>query len=125
MSTNNPEVQTPSDEEPIVDIPHKNSQIDFVFGDQQLKSGDQERLLKAFDLMVRIPQVTSRIVHVYLQPHFNCQIKGCVMFSIVKIYVKAQDQPTNKKFVQLIFDPGGHLPNSRSSSFQPGENDAA
>ena len=46
MCTNNPEVQTPSDEEQVVDIPHINSQIDFVFGDQQWKSRKQERLVK-------------------------------------------------------------------------------
>ena len=36
------------------------------------------------------------------------------------------DLPTNPKFIRLIFDQGGgHFPNSRSSSFQAGENDAA
>ena len=89
MSTTNPEVQTPSNEEPVVDIPNINSQINFVFRDQQWKSGDQEWLVKPFDLMVRIPQVTSIMVHVYLQQHFNRQIKGCVMFNIFKICVQA------------------------------------
>ena len=124
MSTNNPQVQTPSDEEQVVDTPHISSQIDFVFMDHHWQSGDQERLLKDCNLMVRIPHVTSPMDHVYLQAHFNHQIKGCAKFSILKIYVQAQDQSTNRKFVRLIFDPGGHLPNSRSSSFQPGENDA-
>ena len=32
MSTNNPQVQTPSDEEQVVDIPHINSEIDCLWG---------------------------------------------------------------------------------------------
>ena len=124
MSTNNSQVQTPSDEEQVVNTPHISSQIDFFFMDHHWQSGDQEWLLKDCNLMVRIPHVTSPMDHVYLQAHFNHQIKGCAKFSILKIYVQAQDQSTNRKFVRLNFDPGGHLPNSRSSSFQPGENDA-
>ena len=38
--------------------------------------------------------------------------------------MEAVDGSTNRKFVRLIFDPGGLLLNSRSSSFQVGDNDA-
>ena len=84
-------MQTPSDEEQVVDTPHISSQIDFVFMDHHWQSGDQERPLKDCNLMVRIPHVTSPMDHVYLQAHFNHQIKGCAKFSILKIYVQAQD----------------------------------
>ena len=40
MSTNNPQVQTPSDEEQVVDTSHISSQIDFVFMDHHRQSGD-------------------------------------------------------------------------------------
>ena len=99
MSANNPQVQTPSDEEQVVDTPYISSQIDFVFMDHHWQSGDQEWLLKDCNLMVQIPHVTSPMDHVYLQAHFNHQIKGCAKFSILKIYVQAQDQSTNRKFV--------------------------
>ena len=70
-------MQTPSDEEQVVDTPHISSQIDFVFMDHHRQLGDQEWLLKDCNLMVRIPHVTFPMDHVYLQAHFSHQIKGC------------------------------------------------
>ena len=62
-----------------------------------------KRMLKMSHLVEVTPQkekslhITDRVEEPV--PHFNRQIKGCVMFSIFKIYVQAQDQPTNRKFI--------------------------
>ena len=59
MSTNNSEVQISGDEAQVIDFPHINSPIDFVFGDQLCQRGDVQRLVRDSDLMVHVLQVRT------------------------------------------------------------------
>ena len=120
MSTNNPEVQPPSEEERVVDIPHINSLIDFVFGDQQYQLGDDQWIVSGYDLMVQILQVNHPTVQLHINTNFTHQ-KQLYM----ELYTEVVDRSMNQKFARLIFDPSGHFLNSRSSSFQARENDVA
>ena len=87
----------------IIEIPD----TDFIFGAD-------------CDLMVHILQVNYPTVQLHINTNFTHK-KQLYM----ELYTEVVDQPMNQKFVTLIFDPGGHFPNSRSSSFQAGQNDAA
>ena len=101
----------------IVDIPH----IDFIFENQQWIIKDQDLLVhmqQLKHLMVR-SQIQEKCKHQkkqYLQSASNWRKKSC---QVPKLFHEYEDQEL-RKFVRLIFDPGGHLQNSRSSSLQSG-----
>ena len=50
-SMGNGDIQAAREEPSVVKIPHINSHIDFVFGDQQCKLGDDLRIVRDYDLM--------------------------------------------------------------------------
>ena len=76
------------------------------------------RIVIDCDLMVQVLQVKHPIVRLHINTNFNHH-KQLYM----TLYMEDADRPPNRKFVILVFDPSGQLPNSRSSSFQAGEND--
>ena len=49
------------------------------------------------------------------------KLKSRISSQASKPYIENEDQATNEKSVQWIFDPGGHLQNLRSYSVQDGE----
>ena len=54
MGNDDQNIQAAREDTSIVEIPHNNSHIDFVFGDQQWKLGDEQQLAKDCDLMVQV-----------------------------------------------------------------------
>eukprot|EP00268_Persea_americana_P003972 TRINITY_DN11234_c1_g2_i1.p1 TRINITY_DN11234_c1_g2~~TRINITY_DN11234_c1_g2_i1.p1 ORF type:complete len:118 (-),score=10.87 TRINITY_DN11234_c1_g2_i1:102-455(-) len=103
----------------VVEIPHINSYIDVFFEDQQWELGD-------CDLMVQILHMKYRTVQLHIYTESNCQEKQSARpnsnwrkqpNSILMVCTEAKVQPMDQKFVQLILDPGKHLPNSRSEFF--------
>ena len=120
-SMGNGGIQAAREETSVVEIPHINSHIDFVFEDQQWKLGDEQRqIVIDCDLMVQVLQVKHPTVQLHINTNFSHQKQLCMHLDM-----EAADGPTNRTFVKLIFDPGGHFPNSRLRSFQARENDAA
>eukprot|EP00268_Persea_americana_P028356 TRINITY_DN27535_c0_g3_i2.p1 TRINITY_DN27535_c0_g3~~TRINITY_DN27535_c0_g3_i2.p1 ORF type:complete len:149 (-),score=21.75 TRINITY_DN27535_c0_g3_i2:40-486(-) len=133
MNNDDQAVDAKRKDDKVVKIPHTNSHTDFVIGDQQWKLRDEERLVRDCDLMVRLPHVIHPMARFYIHIESNIHDTRCIVITsnwgrilhrVFKMCAKAHAWPTNQKFVRLIFDPGGHLPNSKSSSFQAGENDA-
>ena len=56
-SMGNGDIQAAREEASVVKIPHINSHIDFVFGDQQCKLGDNQQLVRVYDLIMQIPHM--------------------------------------------------------------------
>ena len=56
-SMGNGDIQAAREEASVVKIPHINSHIDFVFGDQQCKLGDNQQLVRDYDLIMQIPHM--------------------------------------------------------------------
>ena len=106
-------MQTASEEAQVVDILHINSPIDFVFGDKQYQLGDDQWIVRDYDLMAQVLQIR------HINTNFNHQKQLCM-----KLCMEVADLPTNQKFIRLIFNLSRRFPNSRSSSFQAMENDA-
>jgi len=75
MSTNNSEVQIPSDEAQVIDIRHINSPIDFVFWDQLCQLGDDQRIVTVSDFMVHVLQV--RHINAYFSHQKQLSMKLC------------------------------------------------
>ena len=90
MSTNNPDVQIRSDEEQVIDIPHINSPIDFVFGDHQYQLGDDQWIVRDYDLIVHVLQVRHPMFQLHIHTNFSHQRQLCM-----KLYMEAADGPTN------------------------------
>ena len=103
-----------SQEDLSIDSPH----IDFIFGDQLRKFGVEQRVVSDCDLMVEI----HHLKHPTVRSHI-CSNYGHRKKLYLKLCPETTVQPMERKFVQLIFDPGGYLPNLRSSAFQAGVND--
>ena len=59
MNDDDQAVEAKRKDDKVVEIPHTNSHIDFVVGDQQWKLGDEEQLVRDCDLMVRLPHVIT------------------------------------------------------------------
>ena len=79
--------------------------------------------------MVQILHMKYQMVQLHIHAKPSCQEKQSVGpnsnwrkqgNAILMLCKEAKVQPTGRKFVRLIFDLGGHLPNSTSSSFQVG-----
>ena len=107
LSNSDQNIQATRKDEQVIEVPHN----DFVLEDQQWKLGD-------CDWMVQILHMKYPMVRSHIHAKFSHRKK-----LYMKLCTEANVQPTDRKFVQLIFDPGGHLPNLQSSSFQAGEND--
>lgn len=108
MGNGGQNTQASKEKTPTVEISH----IDFIVGYKRWIIGN-------CDLMVHIHQLKPPMVRSRICSNYNNQRK-----LYMKLCPEVVDRPTNRKFVRLIFDPSGHFPNSRSSSFQAGENDA-
>ena len=54
----------------VVEIPHTNSHINFVIGDQQWKLGDEERQARDCNMMVQLPHV----IHATAQLHIHIEL---------------------------------------------------
>ena len=107
MHNDDQHIHAAREKTPIVEISH----IEFIFGDER-------RIVRYCDLLVQVQQVKHPTIRLHINTNITHQ-KQLYM----ELYTKVADQPMNQKFVRLIFDPGRHLPNSRSSSFQAREND--
>lgn len=103
------------------DLSGKVYHIDFILGDEQ-------PIVNVCGMVIQIPQFKHQFSRLYIQSNFGHQRKQCLKKTSKKIlcqasrpYPEKEDQPKTQKFLWKIFDPGGHLHNSRSSSPQEGE----
>ena len=108
MGNGGQNTQAVEEKTPTVEISH----IDFIFWDKR-------RIISDCDLMVQIHQLKPPGVRSHIYSNYSSQRK-----LYMKLCPEIEDLPTNRKFVRLFFDPGGHFLNLWSSSFQAEENDA-
>ena len=112
-------VQEPSIGEQIVEVPY----IDFIFRNQRWIFKDQDLLVHMQQLkhpMVR-SQINAKCEHQknqHLQSTSNWSKKSS---RVPKLCEEYEDQEL-RKFVCLIFGPGGHLQNLRSILSKEGRN---
>ena len=110
-------VQKTSIAKQIVEFPH----IDFIFGNQRWIFKDQ-------DLLVHMQQLKHLMVWSHIRAKCNHQKKQRLPSTWRKKSSQASklqeeyDDQEHQKFIHLVFDPGGHLRNSRSGSLKGGEN---
>ena len=96
-------------------MPH----IDFIFGDHRWKPKDDNPIMHI--LQLQYPKVQSCFQEdSNNQKKQSCKRKRSNPAS--KHFEEYEDQQENQKFMRLIFNPRGHLLNSRSSSLEDGDN---
>ena len=106
-------------EDQIVEIPH----IDFIFGNQPLISKYCVQLVQINDLQYVIVRSHIRVESKRQKNHHLQSTSKCLKRSNqASKPCQEQEDQEQLTIVRLVFDPGGHLLNSRTSSFPEGGN---
>lgn len=117
-SNGQPIISVDSQADPTIEV----TNIDFIFGDhRQWKSEGRYLMVQILHSIIQssIPPISKS----QQQQCPNSTWKsGSIAMSMTNKEIS--DQPIKQKLVQWIFDLGGQLQNSRSSSIQGGENNA-
>ena len=74
-SMGNGDIQAAREDASIIEIPHTNSHIGFVIGDQQWKLGDEQRLVRYCDWMVHIYQMKHPTVRSHICSNYGYRQK--------------------------------------------------